>query len=315
MTTFTDIKKDKYYKILWTGNHSMSLSFRKHKFTVKRNYIKYSFLVSVCGDEMRIEVEANELVELEILYSWVCQIRRFEYLFDGSFYIMCKCCLDEVDLTQIIGKSENAYFQMERGKHIIKLQFNDRDYKRHFVNWIKLEKNFHLINQMLLYASNTRGITADIRIAMLAECYEPFALELEKRGYITVQKVLPAKPITCSKCGYQHLNKNRSRKTLGSCLESVIRVYGKPVFSTEYRRKRSLVKHIVKTRNKIFHVKTNSKGALGGGQSGFYAIKLDWMYRYIILCLVTGNRQIMDYELEKNVLAFETTFPQLVYHI
>ena len=130
-----------------------------------------------------------------------------------------------------------------------------------------------------------------------------------------MQKVLPAKPITCSKCGYQHLNKNRSRKTLGSCLESVIRVYGKPVFSTEYRRKRSLVKHIVKTRNKIFHVKTNSKGALGGGQSGFYAIKLDWMYRYIILCLVTGNRQIMDYELEKNVLAFETTFPQLVYHI
>lgn len=101
--------------------------------------------------------------------------------------------------------------------------------------------------------------------------------------------------------------------TLACCLSAILENYGKPIFTTEYRRRKSLVNRIVKTRNKVFHVNSRQKKALKGSNSGFYAIKLEWMYRYIIWLLMGYDRERLDEIVSKQILKFEQAFPNLIY--
>ncbi len=65
-------------------------------------------------------------------------------------------------------------------------------------------------------------------------------------------------------------------------MTTLIETYGKTIFYSEYQKRKSLIKKIVKTRNKVFHVNAKQKNILDGEQCGFYAIKLEWLFRYII---------------------------------
>ena len=314
---YEDIKLNKYSKIKWIGIHNKTITFRQNRFWLKRAHSKIAFSIVVMGQEMHIEIEADTSLEFDEFFLWTCKIRRFEYLFDGAFYNLTQCYIDNDEITEIVSKKENAYFQSEGYKHSIPIVLSNIEYKQYFIRWMKIEKKCMPINQIVLYANNTRGITADVRLALLAECYETFAFELEKMGYIFIKKrPTTSRTIQCNNCNNQITIKSKNkRKTLSDCLEAVIDFYGRPVFSTEYRRRKSLLRHIVATRNKIFHVKLKRNRSLKGDKCAFYAIKMDWMYRYIILCLITGKREKIDSVIKKPISKFEEEFSQLIYHV
>lgn len=160
---------------------------------------------------------------------------------------------------------------------------------------------------MELYANNIKGLPADVRISMLIECYEALANLLEKQGVIKVKaKLKKTQKVSV------HIKKNGT--TLKDCLMILLETYGKPLFLEEYRRRKSLVTHFVKTRNKVFHVNKKNK-ALTGPHSGFYAVKLDWLYRYIVWLQLGVSKKELDGVIVEEVAKFEQEFPHLIYRI
>lgn len=293
---YSDIKYNKYLKLIWSGENNTYFGFEKSEFEFRRNNISYHVKITLFHNQKCIELISNTLVELEKLYSWICKIRRYEYLFDGAFYVLSKCSVDDEDITDIIDKIEVGYFQNAKYKHRIPLELEDREYKKYFLRWIIIEKRLDIINQMVLYANNIRGIPADVRLAMLTECYEALARKLKRKGLITITP-----------------EPNSGRVTLACCLFAILENYGKPIFTTEYRRRKSLVNRIVKTRNKVFHVNSRQKRTLKGANSGFYTIKLEWMYRYIVWLLMGFDRGKIDKIVSEQILKFEQEFPSLIY--
>ena len=64
---------------------------------------------------------------------------------------------------------------------------------------------------------------------------------------------------------------------------------------------------------KFFHVNAKQNGVLGGAQCGFYAIKLEWMFRYIIWLEMGFPKDKLDVVIEKEIKKFESQFPNLIY--
>lgn len=311
---YSDIKYNKYSKLLWIEENSKYSGFEKSEFQFRRNNTSYHVKITLFHTEKHIEIVSNSLVELEQLYLLIGEIRRYEYLFDGAFYILRKCTVDDEDITNVIGKAEVGYFQNAGYKHKIPLDLNDKEYKKYFLRWIAVEKKLGIISQMVLYANNVRGIPADVRMAMLAECYESLAKNLKRKGLI---RIIPEpdtnRLVYCPNCKQEHGINISGKVTLACCLSAILENYGKPVFTTEYRRRKSLVKRIVKTRNKVFHVNNRQKKTLKGSNSGFYVIKLEWMYRYIVWLLMGFDRGRLDEIVSKQILKFEHDFPDLIY--
>ena len=63
----------------------------------------------------------------------------------------------------------------------------------------------------------------------------------------------------------------------------------------------------------VFHVNGKQKKTLDGTQCGFYAIKLEWMYRYRIWLEMGFPKNKLDAAIAKEIKSFEDQFPQLIY--
>lgn len=149
---------------------------------------------------------------------------------------------------------------------------------------------------------------------MLIECYEALGRKLEKLHILSVApETNTSRQVTCSNCGGSHSIPIRGKKTLACYVSALVEKYGKPVFLTEFRRRRSLIARMIKTRNKVFHVNPKQKKVLKGGQCGFYAVKLEWMFRYIIWILMGYNQAKLDAVISKEVMKFESDFKNLIY--
>ncbi len=311
---YETIKNNKYKHLVWTEKNEYHSYFGEKTLKLQRNHIMYSINIVYLHNEKHIEIKCNDFVELKILYHWIGEIRRFEYLFDGAFYILQSCIIDNENITDIIRKIEVGYFQNEKNLRKIPLELDDNSYKTYFLRWLKQEQKLGIINQMVLYANNINGLPVDVRISMLAECYEALAKQLEKKKLMTIKPERDTnRQVQCSNCNQTYSITIKGKKTLACCLLAILEQFGKPIFITEYRRKRSLVAHIVKTRNKVFHVNGRLKKTLKGTYSAFYAIKMDWLYRYIVLILIGINREQLDKLMKKQILDFEKQYPNLVY--
>lgn len=313
-----------YSKIEWVGENSHHVSVSEHVFTLRKDHIKYHVTVHHIATKQIFVIESSESVDIDVLRMWVDELRRFEYLFHGAFHVMESCKADGEDITAEIRKIELGYFQNAEYKHYIRLHFTDKQYKSYFLRWMKLEKSLGIINQTMLYSSNVRGLPVDLRLAIASECYESLSEMLEDKGSLTVKKEPDSKiNQTCPYCRQQYEIKIKGRKTFAARLLAIMEVYGKPIFSTEYRRRKSLIFRIIKTRNKVFHVKRKFRRSgqskqklekhLNKKHCRFYSIKLDWMYRYIIWLLLGVNRDELDKAVIQTVEMFEKTFPDLVY--
>lgn len=311
---YDTIKDNKYSKLIWIENNEKYSCFWEKTLKFQKDNIVYYIKILLLHDKKQIEIVCDNPVELEKLYLWLGEIRRFEYLFDGAFYVLENCTVDDENITDIIRKVEVGYFQNAKYLHKIPLQLDKKAYKKYFLKWLALERNLGIINQMVLYASNVNGLPVDVRISMLTECYEALAKKLEKKGIITITAEKNTnRQVECPKYKRPHSIPIKGKKTLACCLMAILEEFGKPIFTTEYRRKKSLVNHIVKTRNKVFHVNSRQKKTLNGSHSGFYAIKLDWLYRYIVLLLMGIERNKLDKIVSKQILEFEQQHPDLIY--
>lgn len=311
---YEQLKNEMCSSIEWRGENDTYICFEKSSFTFQRNCVIYSVEVSVIQSEKCITIKSQVPVQFESLYLYVGDVRRYEYLFDGAFYVMNKCLADGNEVTEAVKSVELGYFQSARLKHKIPLELDDKEYKKYFLKWLKLQNDLGIINQMMLFANGVNGLTADVRISMLVECYEALGRKLEKSHILSVTpEPSTSRQVTCSNCGGSHSIPIRGKKTLACYVNALVEKYGKPVFSTEFRRRRSLIAHMIKTRNKVFHVNPKQKKVLKGGQCGFYAVKLEWMFRYIIWILMGYDQAKLDVVIAKEVMSFESDFTGLIY--
>lgn len=311
---YEQLKNELCSCIEWIGENNKYICFEKRSFTFQKNSVTYSVEISVIQTEKCITIKSQVPVQFERLYLYLGDVRRYEYLFDGAFYVMSKCLADENEVTEAVKSAELGYFQSARSKHKIALELDDRDYKKYFLKWLKIQNNLGIINQMALFANGVNGLTADVRLSMMLECYESLGKKLEKARILSVaSEPNTFRQVTCSNCGGFHSITVRGKKTLACYVNALVEKYGKPIFSTEFRRRKSLITHMIKTRNKVFHVNPKQRKVLKGGQCGFYAVKLEWMFRYIIWILMGYDQEKLDSVISKEVIKFENDFSNLIY--
>lgn len=311
---YEQLKNEMCSCIEWHGENDTYICFEKSSFSFQKKHVIYSVEVSAIQKEKCITIKSQVPVQFENLYLYVGDVRRYEYLFDGAFYGMNKCLVDGNEITEAVKSVELGYFQSARSKHKIPLELDDKEYKKYFLKWLKLQNDLGIINQMLLFANSVNGLTADVRISMLIECYEALGRKLEKLHILSVApEPSTSRQVTCSNCGGAHLIPIRGKKTLACYVNALVEKYGKPVLLTEFRRRRSLIAHMIRTRNKVFHVNPKQKRVLKGGQCGVYAVKLEWMFRYIIWVLMGYDQAKLDEVVSKEVKKFEVEFSNLIY--
>lgn len=311
---YEQLKNELCSCIEWIGENNNHICFEKSSFTFQRNHIMYSVEILVTQTEKNIAIKSQVPVQFERLYFYLGDVRRYEYLFDGAFYVMSRCLADENEITEAVKLVELGYFQSARSKHKIALELDDWNYRKYFLKWLKIQNNLGIINQMILLANSVNGLTADVRLSMMIECYESLGKKLERSHILSVvSEPNTFRQVACSNCGGFHSITIRGKKTLACYINALIEKYGKPIFTTEFRRRKSLIAHMIKTRNKVFHVNPKQRKVLKGGQCGFYAVKLEWMFRYIIWILMGYDREKLDLEVSKEVIKFENEFSNLIY--
>ena len=285
----------KNVSLKWCGfyrNYPNSMA-KQINFTLQKNHILYTIEILVQCNKKTINIRASEPVYRETLLNYLDDIRRFDYLVDGTFYRTEKCEADTSDITKRITGYELSYFSCSKDNCKIPLEFSDKDYKHFFLKWIKVQSEFWLINQVSLFASCSNGLPADVRVSMLAECFEGLG--------------------KYPKCQEHFELKLPNKKSFANYLNAFIETYGKSIFSNEYRRRKTLIQKIVGTRNKVFHVYDRKKKTLKGEQCGVYAIKLEYLLRYILLLEIGISKDKLDLTIGKVIAEFDNKFQNYLY--
>lgn len=262
---------------------SMIGRYRKNKLYIKRNKIYYDITIILTGNRKKINVEANQECTISSMYSIVMEILRFENLFEGLFYSLKSFSADGMECVEEIKDIQLAYYESAKRYTYFHMNFSDNTYKRFFTQWLKTEKKMKIIHPVFLMSTYLEGMPVDMRMALLLETFEPLAEELGCRGDIILVKP-PYKTYTnkCKKCGAIVSRSVPNKElTFADKIRPLIRKYGKEIFSADNKSK--LIKKAVKVRNKVDHVRKDTKNAMNGKQCGVYIYKFSLMYRYIIL--------------------------------
>lgn len=289
---FDEIKDRKCNKFVWVGRNTNQVQGKvtKHSLQIKENQTVFDITVTRIMDTKWIEIESRP-TPVWLFYEIANIVRRFEYLLDGAFYLTVQCKMDNTEILAEIRSVELGYFQSANRKRRIPLILTEKEYQTYFRRWIVLERDLGIINQMMLYAGNINGLPVDVRMSMAVECYEALARKLEKQKLVT----------------------KKTPTTLANSVVEILDGYGEPVFATEHPKWHTLVPKIVKTRNMIFHVNQNTNNTLDASCVGFYAVKLDWLYRYIVWLLLGYDRDLLNQAVQPEITAFESNFPQLIF--
>ncbi len=85
--------------------------------------------------------------------------------------------------------------------------------------------------EMVLFVNGVNGLTADVRISMLVECYEAIGRKLERLHIISVvPEPSTSRQVICSNCGGSHTIPIRGKKTLACYVNVLVGKYRKQVF-------------------------------------------------------------------------------------
>lgn len=166
------------------------------------------------------------------------------------------------------------------------------------------------MNQMFYYIGFGNGMTADLRLALFAEIFEPLSEHLEylQKVQINCSQQSRQRNARCPKCDFGFKISTQNRPSLRDKIESVIRVYGLRIFDGDDVLK--ILKKTVNTRNKMLHVKIK-EDILTGGQCGFYIRKYVELYRTAILSELKLWNSDMENDLMIAIERYNSEFPQL----
>jgi hypothetical protein len=263
------------------------------------------------ANRKKIEVLSEPHSTIDAMSSIIHEILRFENLFEGLFFPLVSFMADETDYTKEIRQKQLDYYKSQKQYAYIPIAFEDQQYRKLYMKWLRVEKKNKIIHPVFLYSAYLEGMPVDIRMALLLETFEPIAQDLNNRGIITLVKP-PTRTFTnrCKYCGKPVSRTVRNRELeFKDKLQPLIKKYGKTIFKGDAKTK--LIARSIKIRNKVDHVNANTENAMNGKQCGFYIYKFSLMYRYIMLWEIGVEDKDINPYISEWVEHFNEKYPQL----
>lgn len=249
-----------------------------------------------------IELSYDQTGDFDRLYSTFCQLEKLFVLFEGEFLAFKKiiaydCNDEEIAQSQLFDKIKNS--RLNYCSTIAACRGNNTDFLDVFKytnadifgKWCYLVEELDIIHQVFLYNTSSIGFPVDGKIASVIEVFEPL-VEL----------------VTVYTNQFSSLKPGEKGTTLKMCLDAIISMYGKDIFDTEYSKNvDKFLQILVNSRIKIMHIKRNfSKVCLSGEESVLYIVKLSFLYRKILCCLLGIEYRDYSEKLVKSVKRWET---------
>lgn len=262
---------------------SMLGRYRKNNIKIRRNRNIYDVTITLTAYRKVIEIDAIQNATISEFYDIVMEVLRFENLFEGLFYSIKSFVADGMEYVDNIRNIQLAYYESRKIYTYFHMDFSDAEYKRLFHRWLKIEKQIKIVHPVFLVSTYLEGMPVDVRMAMLLEIFEPVAEALHDKGKISlVKQPYITYKNTCKKCGALVSRKCPNKELyFADKLKPLLKQYGKDIFADDNKSK--LITKAVNIRNKVDHVKANTRNAMTANQCGTYIYKFSLMYRYIML--------------------------------
>jgi hypothetical protein len=283
----------------------------KREWTLQRNNVKYDIEIITVLNQKSIIMRASKPVRFSKIFEFISEILKYECLYDGRFFALDKLEVDGIDKSSVVKPYLLSYYSGTRSYSVLSQPLNDTVYKRGFCAWERYNKQLLLANQMFYYIGFSEGITADLRLALFSEIYEPLSEFLDKENKI---QLINSKPTferneKCPSCSHAYKVIKNSEPSFNDKIASVVNCYGADIFAGDDVA--SVIKKTVNTRNKMLHVDAEKKETLNGGQCGFYMKKFVELYRMIVLQEIKMWNLDMADELWNSILEYNKEFPKL----
>ena len=263
----------------------------KRNWSVQRNNVKYKIEIETLFNSKTVQINTDKKIQVKKMYEMLCKILSFECLYDGRFFGVNNVEIDGEDHTAEIKEHLLSYYSGNKYYTKFSQPLNDTKYKGGFCAWERFDKKYRFMNQMYHYVGYGLGATADLRLALFSEIFEPLSEMLEEQYTITRLK----KP---------------NDPTFADKIRAVMMVYGvDTLFANDDIE--DVIKKTVNTRNKLLHVNVDKEETLTGGECGFYIKKYVDMYRIILMKNLGIYSEDNQKELEDSVKKFNENFPQL----
>lgn len=283
----------------------------KREWSLQRNNVKLEIEIITALNQKAVTMKASKPVKFVKVFELLSEILKYECLYDGRFFPLSKIEIDGEDKTSVVKPHMLSYYSGTRNYSMLSQPMNDTVYKRGFCAWERYNKQLLNVNQMFYYIGFAEGITADLRLALFSEIYEPLSELLSKENKI---QLINSKPMIernerCPACGYSYKVVKSSEPSFNDEITSVVQAYGSDIFAGDDIV--AVIKKTVKTRNKMLHVDVKKKETLSGGQCGFYMRKYVEIYRMIVLQQIKMWNTSMAEELKEAMISYNQNFPKL----
>ena len=267
----------------------------KRNWSVQRNNVKYKIEMETLFNSKTVQINTDKKIQVKKMYEMLCKILNFECLYDGRFFDANSVEIDGEDHTAEIKEHLLSYYSGNKYYTKFSQPLNDTKYKSGFCAWERFDKKYRFMNQMYHYVGYGLGATADLRLALFSEIFEPLSEMLEEQHTIKVISTRLKKP---------------NDPTFADKIRAVMMVYGgDTLFANDDIE--DVIKKTVNTRNKLLHVNVDKEETLNGGECGFYIKKYVDMYRIILMKNLGIYSDDNQKELEDSVKKFNENFPQL----
>lgn len=283
----------------------------KRNWKLQRSKINYDIEILTGLNQKSITIKLSDLVPFEKVHAILCKILRYECLFDGRFFKMDKYEVDGTDITAEMRENLLSYYEGKQAYTIFSQPVNDMAYKRGFCAWERYDKKALQMDQMFYYIGFSDGLTADLRLALFSEIFEPLSEYLASLQKIQINCSRPPKQrnTKCPQCGCNYKISVPSTPSFKDKIDSVIQGYGSILFDGDNIPE--ILKRTVNTRNKMLHVDAGKKAVMAGGQCGFYIRKYVELYRVVVLSELKLWNTDLKNELAGAMNDYNSDFPKL----
>lgn len=249
-----------------------------------------------------IELSYDQTGDFDRLYSTFCQLEKLFVLFEGEFLAFKNIIAFDGNDKEI--KKSQLYEDIKSSRlnycsTIAACRGNDTDFLDVFKytnadifgKWCNLVDELNIIHQVFLYNTSSIGLPVDAKVASVIEVFEPL---VELIAEYTNQ--------------FSTLKPGERGTTLKMCLDAIISMYGKDIFDTECSiNVGKFLQILVNSRIKVMHIKRNfNQVCLSGEESVLYIVKLSFLYRKILCCLLGIEYRDYSDKLVKSVKRWET---------
>lgn len=249
-----------------------------------------------------IELSYDQTGDFNRLYSTFCQLEKLFVLFEGEFLAFKNIIAfdgndEEIKKSQLCEEIKSSRLNCCstidacRGNNTAFLDVFKYTNADIFGKWCNLIDELNIIHQVFLYNTSSIGLPVDAKVASVIEVFEPL---VELIAEYTNQ--------------FSTLKPGERGTTLKMCLDAIISMYGKDIFDKEYSKNADkFLQILVNSRIKVMHIKRNfNQVCLSGEESVLYIVKLSFLYRKILCCLLGIEYRDYSDKLVESVTRWET---------